>query len=128
MNITNRINELFESDNNSVENEPSLIEYQERMKKWCSHNFTEEQAEDKLNLLMEELGELAKAFNKGKTGIKGTPEYWLEKEKDAVGDIILTLLSYCNYRNFAAKDCIELAWNEIKTRDYQKYPNNGKTE
>lgn len=100
--------------------------YQALMAKWHEHNFPEEGASIKLNLLTEELGELAAAFVKGEAGIKGTPEYWRQKEKDAVGDLLLTLLTYCHIRDLDVQKCLELAWAEISARDYQKYPVTGK--
>lgn len=96
------------------------------MEKWRKHNFPNEDASLKLNLLMEEVGELAKAYCKGTAKIKGTPEYWEQQEKDAVGDVILTLLTYCNLRGINAQDCVDIAWKEISLRDYQKYPATGK--
>ena len=109
-----------------ISQQRDLASYQELMEGWRRHNFPDEDASRKLNLLMEEVGELARAFCKSEAKIKGTPEYWRSQEEDAVGDVILTLLAYCCLRGLDAQACLDAAWQEIRARDYQKYPETGK--
>lgn len=54
----------------------------------------------------EEGGELASALLKNKE----------EEEKDAVGDVLVTLIIYCKLRNINLAECLILAWEQIKTR------------
>ena len=56
--------------------------------------------------VFEEAGELSAAYLKGKTA----------EEKDAVGDVLVTLIIYCNIRGLNINECLSLAWNEIKNR------------
>jgi NTP pyrophosphatase (non-canonical NTP hydrolase) len=54
----------------------------------------------------EEGGELASALLKNKE----------EDEKDAVGDVLVTLIIYCKLRNINLAECLSLAWEQIKNR------------
>jgi NTP pyrophosphatase (non-canonical NTP hydrolase) len=54
----------------------------------------------------EEGGELASALLKNKE----------EEEKDAVGDVLVTLIIYCKLRNINLAECLSLAWEQIKNR------------
>jgi len=56
--------------------------------------------------VFEEAGELSAAYLKGKAA----------EEKDAVGDVLVTLIIYCNIRGLNINECLSLAWNEIKNR------------
>jgi len=54
----------------------------------------------------EEGGELANALLKNKE----------EEKKDAVGDVLVTLIIYCKLRNINLAECLTLAWEQIKNR------------
>ena len=56
--------------------------------------------------VFEEAGELSAAYLKGKAA----------EEKDAVGDVLVTIIIYCNIRGLNINECLSLAWNEIKNR------------
>lgn len=62
--------------------------------------------EKQLLKVFEEAGELSAAYLKGKAA----------EEKDAVGDVLVTLIIYCNIRGLNINECLSLAWNEIKNR------------
>lgn len=36
--------------------------------------------------------------------------------KDAIGDIVVTLILQCKMNNWTLEECLEGAWNEIKNR------------
>jgi uncharacterized protein YabN with tetrapyrrole methylase and pyrophosphatase domain len=55
---------------------------------------------------LEETAELLDAINKGS----------LQETKDAVGDIIVTLIMVCGVLDINLVDCLEEAYNEIKDR------------
>lgn len=58
-----------------------------------------------LTKLQEEVNELIDAYNRSRT-----------EEIDAVGDIMVVLIGYCMQRGLSLKDCLETAYNEIKSR------------
>lgn len=43
-------------------------------------------------------------------------EQSIEKARDAIGDIIVTLVMQAQMWNLTMDECIEAAWNEIKVR------------
>lgn len=55
---------------------------------------------------MEELGELARAINKGDK----------EKQMDGIGDTVVTLICIAKQLGLKLNDCIDYAYNEIKDR------------
>ena len=55
---------------------------------------------------MEELGELAKAINKGDK----------EKQMDGIGDTVVTLICIDEQLGLKFNDCLDYAYNEIKDR------------
>lgn len=55
---------------------------------------------------VEELGELAKAINKGK----------LDEAKDGIGDTVVTLICISEQLGLDFNECLEFAYNEIKDR------------
>jgi NTP pyrophosphatase (non-canonical NTP hydrolase) len=60
-----------------------------------------------------EMGELADATIKGD----------LKEVKDAVGDVLVCLVNYCEISGIQMTDCLELAYNEIKDRKGTLLPN-----
>ncbi len=55
---------------------------------------------------MEELGELAKAINKGN----------IEQQKDGIGDTVVTLICISMQLGIDFNECLDYAYNEIKDR------------
>ncbi len=58
--------------------------------------------------MIEECGELAHELTRGNVD---TPEV-----EDALGDIMVTVIGMCHHLNFDPKECLEMAYNEIKNR------------
>ena len=97
-------------------------------KEWLNHNFPRQQGHDALLGLTEELGELAHAHLKSQQAIRGTLEEHRLAAADAIGDIVIYLISYCNTNGFDLSKCIRDAWSEVKERDWINYPKNGVSE
>ena len=55
---------------------------------------------------LEETHELLEAINKGDD----------EGVMDAIGDIVVTLIMQCELQGYTLKDCLEVAYQEIKDR------------
>ena len=105
-----------------------LNEIQKETKEWTDYNFPNTPSYRPLLGVVEEVGELCHAHLKNEQGIRGTPEQWEAAKKDAVGDILVYLLDYCSRENLNIEECLELAWSEVKVRDWVKFPKNGRTE
>lgn len=78
--------------------------------------------------VVEEVGELCHAHLKNEQGIRGTPEEWEAKKKDAIGDILIYLLDYATREGVDVEECLETAWAEVSARDWVRFPKNGRTE
>lgn len=96
---------------------------QEDVKKWLAHNFPEATADEQFKGVVEELGELARADLKTEQGIRGfTPEIGKLKSMDAIGDIVIYLINYCNVKGYSFLDCIAMAWSDVSKRDWIAHP------
>ena len=98
-----------------------IKKYQEKFMIWHEYNFGKHYGSGYRYLLgcSEELGELCHAHLKGEQNIRHTPEEVLNLKKDAIGDLINYLLAYCDSQDIDIVECIELAWSEIKDRDWK---------
>lgn len=105
-----------------------LKAFQDEHRIWLNHNFPNQQAHDALLGLIEEVGELAHAHLKAQQGIRGTLEEHHSDAKDAIGDIMIYLASYCNTNGYELAFCLGDAWDEVKDRDWIEYPKNGVSE
>lgn len=106
----------------------NLYDLQEEVSEWGQHNFPNTNAEQQLLGVVEELGELCHARLKAMQGIRGTVAEHEEAEMDAIGDMIIFLTRYCDFKGFNLHYIIEKTWNEVRARDWIKFPKNGKTE
>lgn len=106
------------------------IEYEEKMVGELAILLAARESRSHRMLLgaCEELGELCHAHLKNEQGIRGTPEEWREKKKDAIGDTLIYLMDYCNKEDLDIEECLQMALDEIATRDWVRFPKNGKTE
>jgi NTP pyrophosphatase (non-canonical NTP hydrolase) len=106
----------------------TLRQLQEEQKKWVQHNFPGFLDYYPLLGAVEELGELAHAHLKMVQGIRGTREEHLEKAQDAIGDVIIYLSNYCTAMGFDFQKILETTWDEVKQRDWKRFPKDGVSE
>ena len=85
-----------------LSNQSSINEIQSYIKKVMEvRGFNKEKPSDKILLLVEEVGELAKAIrkNESKLGIDKTKEYNYSSVESEIADIFIVLLSICDILN-----------------------------
>lgn len=58
--------------------------------------------------MIEETGELAHEITRNRTDSVAT--------EDALGDILVTVIGMCHHLGYDPRDCLDLAYNEIKDR------------
>lgn len=75
--------------------------------------------------IVRKLGNLSHSHLKEKCGIRGTPEEHQAKCKDAIGDISLFIMDYCNLRGWNYWKILQETWDEVKTRDWIDDPEHG---
>lgn len=99
---------------------------QKKLNLWLNYNFPNATADDQFKGIVEEIGELAHAELKTKQCIRGyTEEKGMFEIKDAIGDIFIYLCNYCNKKDIDMEECIDIAYDTIMKRDWQKNPDNG---
>lgn len=67
-----------------------------------------------------EIGELATAHD---DELRGGP---VTETMDGVGDTVLFLEAYCAERGWSLRDCVALAWGQVRPRDYRRWPRTGR--
>ena len=85
-----------------LSNESSINEIQSYIKKVMEiRGFNKEKSSEKILLLIEEVGELAKAIrkNENKLGIDKTKEYNYSSIESEIADVFIVLLSICDVLN-----------------------------
>ena len=79
----------------------------EKVEQWViDRNLHTQDPKVQMCKTMEELGELAKAINKGDK----------EKQMDGIGDTVVTLICISEQLGLKFNDCLDYAYNEIKDR------------
>jgi NTP pyrophosphatase (non-canonical NTP hydrolase) len=98
-----------------------LARLQAEHRRWLEHNFPDQQPHDGLLGMVEEIGELAHAHLKRQQGIR-TNEDHDAAVRDALGDVLIYMLSYCNTNGLDLAECVEDAWAEVAARDWAADP------
>lgn len=94
-------------------------------KEWEFRNFGEQDKENSVYGMIEEFGELFHSILKQKQGIRGTQEEHNANIYDALGDIGIYFISYCN--KVLDEDGIERidhyskVYNDLPPSDYKHY-------
>jgi NTP pyrophosphatase (non-canonical NTP hydrolase) len=111
----------------------TFAQLQERSDAWRAANFSDTNRDPDSQFLgmVEEMGELAHARLKLDQQIRGGAlgaAQLLSDERDAVGDLVIYLCGYCSARNLSLQECVEQAWEEVRQRDWKKFPVDGRTK
>ena len=125
------VQEIFEVESREVKKSKPKLKHrlniiQMELKEWDKKNFGEQPSYRSLLGAFEEIGELAHAHLKEEQGIRESN--YEEDAKDAIGDTIIYLANYCNARGFNLQGIIEETWNQVKERDWVRYPKTGRPE
>lgn len=99
-----------------------LNKLQNEIKAWTEKNFPDATAEEQFIGVVEEVGELAHAILKLKQGIRGTEQQLIEEEHDAIGDIAIYLINYCERRGYDFEKILAVTWEQVQSRDWKADP------
>ena len=69
-----------------------------------------------------QLGKVCHHDQKQEAGIRGTPEFHDGKIRDALGDIFIYLIDYCELRGWSYEEIIKETWAEVSQRDWVSDP------
>ncbi len=101
-------------------NSSQMQAIQKEVEQWVNHNFPGRPMHQPMLGLMEELGELAHAVNKREQKVRLNEDHDAAIV-DAVGDICIYLMDFCNAEGIDLDTCINKTWNEVKKRDWKKH-------
>lgn len=102
-----------------------IREVQHEHKEWSRRNFPAVTIKQQLLGIVEEVGELSHAVLKREQGIR-LPRGYNEAARDAIGDIVIFILGFCTSHNWDLEDIVQETWDEVKQRDWVKYPKTGR--
>lgn len=97
------------------------------LKVWHSHNFPDITADEQFKLIIEEIGEFARADIKSSRMIKGfTKDIGEQEIINEMGDILVGIYNYCSIKHISVQECIDKAAEKVLQRDWRKFPQNGR--
>lgn len=99
-----------------------LYDIQKQVSVWHTHNFGPTIQHHCIYGMMEELGELAHAVLKEEQGIRSVNKYAVE---DAIGDLAIYTMDLCNHLGLNYFNIIYKTWQQVKQRNWKKFPING---
>jgi NTP pyrophosphatase (non-canonical NTP hydrolase) len=93
---------------------------------WLNHNFPRQKPHDALLGIVEEVGERTHAHLKFEQGIRSIDEENYHRQAgDALGDLFIYMMSYCNTNSLDLEKIIEHTWAEVRERDWKRWPDTG---
>ena len=101
----------------------SLTRLQGEMQVWLHNNFPATDSIQQFLGVVEEVGELAHSILKLDQGIRGDSH--VAEAKDAVGDIAIFLLNFCNKQGWNFEEILNETWSEVRGRDWIAFPEAG---
>jgi NTP pyrophosphatase (non-canonical NTP hydrolase) len=103
----------------------TLNQLQDEQAEWDARNFgpiDDQPVSHGMYGIMEELGELAHAQLKGEQKIRHTPVEIYNLKVDAIGDLLVFLMKYCNHEHISLQFALEKTWDKVKQRDWSANP------
>lgn len=103
----------------------TFTDLQQRVSVWSQYNFPNNEPYFPLLGVTEEVGELNHAYLKSLQGIRGSSSQHRNDMRDSVGDIFVYLADFCEANDLDMTACVNYAWDQVKKRDWQRYPETG---
>ena len=97
----------------------------EAMTDWRKKNFPDTDSTEQFMGMVEEMGELSHAILKRKQGIR-TNEDHDAAIVDAIGDIFIYMVNFCDLEGIDVVNAVHEAWFEVEQREWRKNPETGK--
>lgn len=92
-----------------------LRQFQYDVDDWHKANFPQEADESTL-VLVEEVGELARAVIKGRQNVRGGQDRWREEKAKEAGDVLISLLAFCNQNGIDLAAATTVRWKTVGNR------------
>ena len=106
-----------------------LRQLQREIDSWVLCNWPDTRIEHQALTLAEECGELCHHVVKQAQGRCGDPGEHEAGLRDAVGDIVISLLAVCAMAGLVdPEEAIRETWAKVRNRDWRRFPRNGVNE
>ena len=92
---------------------------------WLNHNFPTQTREQIVFGMVEELGELCHHLLKREQGIRGGGVDHEYEIRDACADLVIFMMGLADEEGFDLLTAINEAWDQVKRRDWIRFPKNG---
>lgn len=92
-----------------------LREFQYEVDDWHKSNFPQE-ADASTLVLVEEVGELARAVIKGRQGVRGGQDRWTDEKAKEAGDVLISLIAFCNQNGIDLAAAATSRWKTVGAR------------
>lgn len=102
--------------------------FQREHREWVAYNFPNAEPWMPVMGMAEEIGELQHACLKLHQGIRGDRDEHIKEMADAIGDVFIYMSDVCTKFGLDLETCIQVAWEEVKQRDWQKNHGDGVTK
>jgi len=102
----------------------TIEQIQREQFEWSRRNFGDKPSWQPLMGVVEELGELAHAHLKQHQGIRTNEDHTLNA-RDAIGDIVIYLMDYCNLHGWDLETITDEVWEKVNKRDWKKNTEDG---
>lgn len=128
MNLLNGLEECdLEAACREAEAKVAELPIQNQVAEWATRNFgSDRPAYQRLLGAVEEIGELAHAHLKQEQNIRVGEDHEAGA-KDAIGDVVIYLLDYCEIRGWNFEQIVEQTWDVVKLRDWINDSSSGKS-
>lgn len=93
-----------------------IRELQAEVGKWLEANFDKPNIFLSALVLVEEVGELARALAKGADGIRGGAEHWEEQRRKESGDVLISLMAFCYRADIDLESAFQDGWKIVSAR------------
>jgi NTP pyrophosphatase (non-canonical NTP hydrolase) len=93
--------------------------------RWIQHNFPTETRWQAFAGMAEELGEIAHHLLKREQGIRGEGVDHDAEIRDGCADLVIFMMTLADNEGFVLLEAINEAWDQVRQRDWIKYPQNG---
>ncbi len=103
----------------------NLRKLQKEQDKWQTRNFPGTLPVFCILGAVEEVGELCHAILKKQQGIRGSKKYHEAKIDDAIADIVIFLVGFCNLTGRDFEQILAKVWTKVKKRNWKKNKLNG---
>jgi NTP pyrophosphatase (non-canonical NTP hydrolase) len=101
---------------------------QKEIRTWHARNYPKQSVMGNVLAVAEEVGEVARAYVKQESEVRGTWDHWQAEKAKELGDVLIGVLIVIEREGFDVESVLLQRWETIKNRDYLENPDTGGRE